>query len=429
MTSQHKIPIFFSYSFDKTPPTWDPISKSDLEVAGWFENLIKAANFQIVSGRRTRARQIPDKIDEEMEKARGVIAIFSGKQMISSSPLRFIPPLWVISECAYKQGQAGDLENQSTVIGFREKGVIPDDLTTITSKKMEIPEFERNDLERDKAKFMDYLREFHTRLEYGPSGQVGFPALELPFQHNSLYKIMLVYRNGYCTSQSINEITVTDKTRFQSIEHHMFNYGKDFPPLDSMMQTPINKRKELPFFYGKADITGNKRLGTGLDISEIDHRGKDIYFKVGLKDKRDMPLNVIWNDRIRYQFAWGLPNVYPIFEEDLEAPTTAEITPQTYCLAEAEANKGRIKNFVLEIRFERQSKGKEVGELFSKNPVYRIGRHVGQKVVWGEINILTLMPNVPRELDLWYEVYRFEKRDFEGRVQVAWRPSSEKRNQ
>lgn len=426
MTSEHRVPIFFSYSFDRNPPAWAHSSISDEDVANWFQTLIKAANFQIVSGKRTRARQIPDKISEEMDKAHGVIAIFTGKHRLSMNPLRLIPPIWVVSECAFKQGQLGDLENQTTVVGFRERGVLPDDLPTITSKKMEIPVFDRDDLEKDRARFMEYLREFHARLEYGPSGQPGFPSLELPFQHNSLHKILLIYRNGYCTSQSINEVTVTDKERFQLVDHHIFNYRVEFPALETMMRVPIYKRKEQPFFYGKADITGNKPLGTALRVEGIDQRGKDVYFKVGLKDEYGKPLNVKWWDRIRYQIAWGLPGVYPVTEEELEVPISAEVTPETYCLAEAEANKGRIKNFALEIRFERQSKGDEGGTLFSKNPVYRIGRHVGQKIVWGEINTLRRMPNVPRELDLWYEVYRFEKANFEGRVQVAWRPSGKK---
>jgi hypothetical protein len=427
MPTHKRIPLFLSYSFDKKPPSWSTLS--DLQVAQWFEKLLRSHGFHVLSGRKAESRPVLDKIFDAVDQSRAVVAVFTGKHKVSSTPPRLLPSQWVLCECAYAQGRFRDTEYM--IAGFREKGVLSSDLASITSKNMEIPEFERDRLDRDRERFAGYLRDLEQRLLYGPTGQKEFIMSRLPFVQTRLHKIVLIYRNGYCTTQNINEFSIRDPEVFSSeyrgqISHHMWNSRQEFPPLETMLQNAIHRRKAEPFFYAKADYLGNKRLGTPLRV-EVDRQDrKDIYFQAGFLSDTGEPLKFKFHDTLRYQYAWGLPSVYPVHEEDLANVEGEEINSETYCLAEAEASRGPIDDFILELRFERQCRGTERGELFSKNPIYQAGHGPATRVVWSTPRHCPKPTGIPPELDMWYEIYKLHIDKFEGRVRVAWRPSSRK---
>jgi len=428
MTKSNKLPIFLSYSFEKTPPKWSPVS--DIEVEEWFEKLLKSHGFKVLSGRKAESRPMLDKIFESVDQSKAIIAIFTGKFKIDTNPNRYLPSPWVLCECAYAQGRFRDAEY--IIAGFREKGVAVSDLASITGKNMEIPEFEREHLDRDKDIFVGYLRDLEQRLVYGTSGQKTLLIPKLPYVQTKLHKIVLIYRNGYCTTQNINELSIKNSEEFNSefsgqIHHHMWNLNKEFPPLGTMMQNAIHKRKTEPFFYAKTDYIGNKRLETPLRVEVVDHSGKEIFFKTTFLNENDQPPKFKYHDTIRYQYAWGLPNAYPVNEEELEPPKE-EIDHKSYCIVEAETSRGPIEDFTLELRFERQCRGNERGELFSKNPIFQTGRITGSYTNWSTPRHAPKAINVPLELDMWYEIYQLHIEKFEGKVRVAWRPSSRKYN-
>ncbi|NQW18607.1 MAG: hypothetical protein HQ478_14095 [Chloroflexi bacterium] len=296
MTQRKRTPIFFSYSFDKTPPSWSGVS--DHEVAQWFEKLLKA-KFTVLSGNKAQSRPIADKIFDAVDRSRGVVALFTGKHHLNDAPLRFLPSNWVLCECAYAQGSFRDPDY--IVAGFREKGVAPLDLASITSKDMEIPEFERDHLERDKDIFVGYLRDLETRLLYGASGQ---PSLipGLPYVQAALHKIVLIYQNDFCTTQNINHITIKDPDAFNhdgnQILHHMYNSKREFPSLESMMETSISQRKTAPFFYAMTEKVGNKKLGTPLRVTVDNHDGKDVFFRALTLDENEQLLKLKINDTL-----------------------------------------------------------------------------------------------------------------------------------
>jgi hypothetical protein len=427
MDKTQKIPIFFSFSFEKTPPAWSQVS--DLEVAQWFEKLLRNRDFRVLSGRKVESRPIADKVFEVVGQTRAVVALFAGKYQIDSTASRFLPSQWVLCECAYAQGRFPGPEY--IIAGFREKGVSINDLASITSKNMQIPEFERDHLDRDKEMFVQYLKDLEQRLLYGPTGQRSIISQRLPYAQTRLRKIVLIYRNGYCTTQNINDLTIKEPDQFSSEErgqvlHHMFNYRTKFPPLETMMQNPIYRRKQAPFFYAKTDKQGNKKLDTPLRVDVDRHDGKDLYFFATFLDENHHPLKLKHNDTIRYQYAWGLPDVFPTDEEGLKAVNGNDIDDQTYCLVEAESNRGPIDEIDLELRFERQSRGGERGELFSKNPIFQTGRVAGLRGLWTTPQTLPKVLDAPPELDMWYEIYRLQIPNFDGRIRVSWRPSSRK---
>ena len=427
MSKPKKIPIFFSFSFEKTPPVWSSVS--DLQVAQWFEKLLKSRNFRVMSGKKVQSRPIADKIFDVVGETRAAVGLFTGKYQVDTLPAaHYLPSQWVLCECAYAQGRFS--ADEYIVAGFREKGVSVADLASITSKNMEIPEFERDHLDRDKEIFVQYLKDLENRLLY-PTGQPTLIALRLPYVQTRLHKIVLVYRNGYCTTQNINDLTIRDPDDFSSehkgqVLHHMYNYRAPFPPLETMMQNPIHSRKQAPFFYGKTDYHGNKKLGTSLRVDVDKQDGKDVFFFATFLDENAHPLKLKHNDTIRYQYAWGLPEVFPIEEERLQQVHGDEIDDKTYCLVEAEANRGAIGELILELRFERQSRGGERGELFSKNPIFQTGRVAGSRELWNTPQRVPKMIDALPELDMWYEIYRLQLPDFDGRIRVAWRPSSRK---
>lgn len=427
MRDDKKIPIFLSYSFDKTPPEWS--TKSDVDIAKWFETLLKNNGFYVLSGLKAESRPILDKVFEALDQSRAVIALFTGKYQISSMPLKMLPSQWVLCECAYAQGRFRD--SDYIVAGFREKGVSPSNLASITEKGMEIPEFERGNLDRDKDRFVEYLNDLKQRILYGPTKQKSLIKTDLPFVQTRLHKIMIIYRNGYCTTQNINELSIRDPEEFSSeykghIHHHMWNCRRDFPQLETMMQNAIHRRKVDPFFYSITNKKGNKRLNTPLRVEVERHDNKDIYFRTTFLDEKGEPLTYKYHDTIKYQYAWGLPGMYPIQEEELTALKGEEIDGDTYCIAEAEASRGAIDDFTFELRFERQSRGDERGELFSKNPIYQVGRATGTRVIWTTPRTVDKGIDVAYELDMWYEIYRLHFEKFDGRVRICWRPSSQK---
>lgn len=429
MPIQNKPAIFLSYSFDKVAPKWSSVS--DFQVAQWFEKLIKNHGFQVLSGRNVQSRPLSDKIFETVDQSKAVIAIFTGKYPIDSASDRFLPSQWVLCECAYAQGRFRDSE--FIVAGFREKGVSPGDLASVTTKGMEIPQFERDYLERDKETFVAYLKDLEGRLLYGPTGQKTLIDTQQPFVQTRLHKIVLIYRNGYCTTQNIVELSIKNPEVFNSdykgqVVHHIWNFKTDFPPLETMMSSAIYHRKVEPFFYAKADYVGNKKLGTPLRIEVQQHTKKGVYFKSTFLNQNGQPLAFKHHDTIKYQYAWGLPDVFSVNEEDLKPIEGEDINADTYCIQEAEASRGIIDDFTLELRFERQSRGTERGELFSKNPVFQTGHQAGPLIIWGNSRTFPKINDTSTDLDMWYEIYRLNIPNFDGRIRVVWRPSSRKYN-
>lgn len=424
--AEKKDAIFFAHSFDKDPPSWSKMS--DGEVAAWFENILKK-RWRVLSGKSTQARPIGEKVAEAVDESRAIVAVFTRKHQIGTSGEQFSPSPWVLCECAYALGRFKYAPH--IVAGFREKGVDPESLALLTIGGMEFPEFERDRLDIFKNALQTYLNDLEKRIRAGATGQMPLAAMTLPHVQVDLQKIFLIYRNGFGTVQNVTEVVIKDPERFLHehqgrIKHHIWTHRGDFPALSTMQMTPVHRRKQAPFFHAILDYHRNKLMGTALQIQEETNTGRDIAFSVGFVDTDGEPLKLKVNDTLRYQYAWGLPNMFPTVEEELPPVEGATVDAATYCLAEVEANRGSIERLQLDLRFEREARGGERRELFSKSPFFSVGRGFAPAPDWTEPRPVPALKGAPEEYDMWYEIYRLELRDFDSRVRIAWRPSSRK---
>ncbi|HXM46837.1 MAG TPA: hypothetical protein VN956_03140 [Pyrinomonadaceae bacterium] len=425
--TEKKDAIFLAHSFDKVPPPWSSVS--DHVVSTWFENILKK-RWRVLSGKSSQARPIGEKVADAVNESRAIVAVFTRKHQLDPEGSRFVPSPWVLCECAYALGRSRSTPN--IVAGFREKGVDPESLALLTIGGMEYPEFDRDHLDDFKNTLQGYLNDLEGRIRAGNPGQIALP-IALPYAQVDLHKIFLIYRNGYVTVQNITEIVIKDPHRFSQeyqskIKHHIWTPSGTFPPLTAMQAVPVHRRKEEPFFHAILDYHGRKGINTALSIHEDQHFGDRISFAVGFLDDEGEPLNLKANDTIRYQYAWGLPEVFPTTEEQLEPIHGNIVDAATYCIADAEANHGPIDLFQLDLRFEREARGGEQKNLFSKSPFFSIGRGFGQPE-WSEPRSVSPLKGEPEEYDMWYEIYRLELPKFDSRVRIAWRPSSKKRQE
>jgi hypothetical protein len=295
---------------------------------------------------------------------------------------------------------------------------------------MEFPEFDRDRLDDFKNTFQGYLNDLEGRIRAGTPGQLPLP-VDLPYAQVELHKIFLIYRNGYVTVQNITQIVIKDSERFSQehqakIKHEIWTPHGTFPPLLEMQAAPVHRRKQEPLFHAILDYHRGKPMHTPLRVEEVLHSGDSISFTVGFLDADGEPLKLKAHDTIRYQYAWGLPDMLPTEEEQLLPIQGAAVDERTYCVAHVEANHGLIERLLLDLRFEREARGGEKKELFSKSPFFSIGRGFARQPDWTEPRDVQPLKGVPEEYDMWYEIYRLDLRDFNSRVRVAWRPSSKK---
>lgn len=415
--------VFFAHSMQKDPPSWSSVS--DADVVSFFEKLLKK-RWQVISGKVAEARAIDDKVADAVSDSKAIISLFTRRHKVEDGPDSYLTSPWLLCECAFALGlfRHHDLH---VVAGFREKGIEPSTLGMISVGGMEFPEFDRDYLERDKLKFMHYLDDLEKRIKSGPSGQsvIDFDT----YKQVSLNKIYLVYRNGFGTIQNIVDIVIKDADEFMregKIYHRIWTHFGEIPPLSQMLRVPVHKRKNDAFFHGILDTHRGKRLQTHLDITEENHTDSSCTFSVRFLDENRQPLKVKVNDTIQYQYAWGLPEMFPVNEEDLPSIVGDKIDYKTYCLAELDANHGKIERARLEVRFEREARDGQTRELFSKSPIVRIGRGPLKDTVWGEPYPAKIQTGEPDEFNMWYERYVVFQREFFKRISVAWRPSSKR---
>ncbi len=417
--------VFFAHSFEKEPIQGSHIS--DHEVAVWFEKLLKK-KWTVISGKVAEARPIDEKVTEAVNNSKALIAIFTRRHKIADNNDSYLSSPWLLCECAYARGLFR--HHDYIVAGFREKGIDANSLGMISAGGMEFPEFEREYLDRDKHIFINYLEDLEKRIQSGPLGQGVFDFDS--YTQNTIHKIFLIYRNGFGTVHNIVDIVIKNAEQFMTdnnekkIYHRIWTHFGDIPDLSKMLCVPVHKRKNEAFFHGILQSHKNSRIETYLDINEEKRTDSSCKFSIRFLDPNRNILRVKANDTIRYQYAWGIPNMFPVIEEDLASINADIVDSKTYCLAELDANHGRISNAKLELRFEREVRDGRRCELFSKSPFGRLGRGQLNDTMWGNPFDLQIHTGNPDEFDMWYERYIVSQKDLDKRMSVAWRPSNQR---
>ena len=416
--SEKKNLIFFSHSFDDKSPNWS--DKSDKEIANWFENELKR-KWRVISGTPNQAQPIGDKVIDAIDESVATFALFTRKNKIESAQEKYTTSPWVLCECSYALGRFK--HSKYIVGGFREKGVDVSSLGMLTIGGMEIPEFDRNQLEDSRRRLQQYLGDLENRITQGDPGQRSFTD---SYCQTALNKIFIVYRNGFGTIQNIVTCVIRDADAFYQvnkgkIEHRIWSHYESLPTLAEMMDVSVDRRKNQAFFNARLDYQPHKNIQAHLRINESVRDGNGMNFTVEFVDERGQPFKLKNNDTIEYQYAWGMPNMYKIREDDLEEPDNEQVDATSYNLAEVEANHGKINNLSIELRFERGANFKENIELFSKSPFYRKSHgYSGGK--WSNAHPIPYKLDYPNEYKMWYEVYKLGFKNFDEKVQVAWRP-------
>ena len=308
--------IFMAHSFDTDPPSWS--KKSDADVVVWFKKLLDK-RWRVLHGKGPEARPISEKVVDTVNESKALFSIFTRRHEISASPGEYVTSPWLISECALALGLFRH-HNNFIVAGFRERGVSLNSLGIASSKGMEFPEFDRENLERDRQKFNKYLDDLERRIKSGPTGQLLIdPDI---YTQARIHKIYLIYRNGFGTVHNVVDIAIKDAERFMhelqsSLPHRIWTHFGPIPSIVDMLRVPVHMRKNQAFFHGILESHQAENLRSRLVISESGRRGTSVRFSAQLIDKAGNPLRVKVNDTIRYQYAWGIPNMFPVTEEQL----------------------------------------------------------------------------------------------------------------
>lgn len=422
MRASKKNSIFFAHSFDDKVPAWSTVTDED--VAKWFHKLL-SRRWQVNTGKLAEAQPITDKVVQQLNDSRGLLSVFTRRHEVDGVGGGFLPSPWLLTECAYAKALFRHHEYHA-IGGFREKGIALSALGMLSAGGMEFPEFEREYLERDKLKFNQYLDFLERTMQRGTLGQL---ALDPQYYHQtSLHKIYLIYRNGFGTVHNIVDIVVRDAERLMvdnqgKIYHRMWTHFGEIPPITQMLAVPVHQRKNKAFFHGMLCTANGRRMDTVLGVEEIGRQ--DSACRVGMRffDKNRQPFKLKENDVLRYQYAWGIPGMFPVNEEEVPDSNSDETR---YCMAELDANHGPINDVKLEVRFEREAHGFHKRELFDKSPFVRFGRGPVKHTEWSPATDTDIIHGDPDEFDIWYDRYVIRHKNLAKRLAIFWRPSSRK---
>ena len=416
-----KLKVFIAHSFDKSTPEGE--TRTDANVADWFIRLLRnrPLSFQVLTGARPVPAPIDEKVAADIADCGCVIGVFT-KRHHDHQLKRWLPSQFVLCECA---SAIGFYYNTNKLIcGFYEKGIDPKDLALVTVSGLELVEFTRDDLEKDKNRFVDYLKRLPDLVATGAARESQLPLFHpKPYVQQRLYKIYTVYRNGRVTVQNLNTMLLTDAPRFLSeeerkITHEIWHRRAEIPSLDDMAATQISERTKKPFLNAILRSINQKKINTPLGVIPVRHDGTRAYFKLSFANLAECGVKLKNQDILRYQYAWGLPCAYPTNEGELAEPAVKrQINEDAYCMAEVFASHALIRELVFELRFERGH-----GEFFSKSPFFQTTATFGDLPQW---SLPRDMPKVEEEdHEMWFQTYKLAERNFNGRIRVLWRPSS-----
>lgn len=413
-----KLKVFLAHSFDKTPPKGETII--DQDVVNWFIKLMKKRplSFDVITGSKPVPGPIDDKVLADISDCSCVIGIFT-KRHFDTDNNKWLPPQFVICECA---SAIGFYYNTNKVIcGFCEEGIEPKDLALITISGLELVKFNRNNLENDRDRFIEYLKKIPDIVSSGSYRDGQFVLFKPPYIQQRLYKIYTIYRKGSFTAHNINTMLITDIERFMSefkgkINHEIWHRRTKIPPLKDMIITHVDKRKDKAFLQGILRSVNQKKINSNLHIVPTKEEEKRAFFSVSFHDKDGNPLKLKNQDIIRYQYAWGLPRAYLTSDDQLDALTGGlETKDGDYCQAEIFAGHGLVQDLVLELRFE-----KGQGPFFSKSPFFQTTSSFGDLPTWSHSKDLPICEE--EDHAMWFETYRLVERNFNGKIRVMWRP-------
>lgn len=419
--------VFVAHSFEEK--NQEGKNKSDKDVANWFIKIMKKKplNFDVVTGSKAAPERIDEKIKTEIADSDCVIGIFTRRYYDASRNRWFTSP-FTLCECACG---IGFYHNTSKIIcGFYEDGIDPKDLALITIGGHELIKFDRERLDDDKDKFIDYLKKIPLKIKYGSyTDPSQFTLYKQPYTQQYLRKIYTIYRNGRVIVQNITRMLISDAERFKEdnkgqILHEIWLHKSKIPLFEKMINIPIEKRNDTPFLQGICRYIGQKKIGTNLLFNLKKEEENCTFFYVGFQDKDNSPLTFKNQDTIFYQYAWGVLGAYARFEEDLSLPgPDGEINEDAYNQAEVVSNHGDIQELEIELRFERSKE-----PIFSKSPFWQYALPRSDLNIWSQPQDMPLIAQKVEEEDhaMWFQTYKLKKQKFQGRIRVMWRPSSKK---
>ena len=415
-----KMKIFVAHSFDKEIQGDE--TKNDVDVANWFIKLMKKKplNFNVKTGSKPSPGRIDEKIKLEIADTNCVIGIFT-KKFYSDDLEKWFPSNFILCECACA---LGFYYNTSKMIGgFYEEGIDPRDLALITIGGLELVPFNRNKLDEDKTKFVNYLKNMSELISSGGYVDGQTKIWEPPYIQQYLWKIYTIYQNGSVTIQNINKMLITDAESFVDesdgqISHEIWHDRSNIPPLDELVMVPISDRKNKAFLDGIFTNFNQKRINTKLKFTKKDEEKNSNTFSVNLLDGNGLPIKFKNQDIVKYQYAWGLPKAYATCEEDLPPLTSGKkIIDSEYDQAGVVSAHGDISELILELRFERGR-----GTIFSKSPFFQsTSRHTHSKPVWLDPEYV---PSIEEDdHTIWFQTYKLHMHNFKGEIRVLWRPA------
>lgn len=424
-----KLKVFVVHSFDKNVP--EGKTKNDVDVANWFIKIMKnkPLNFEIITGSKpSPGERIDERIETDIAESDCVVAIFTPRYHDEHLE-KYIPSSFTLCECACAIGLY--YNTRKIICGFYEEGIDHNDLALLTVGGLEFIQFNREKLNENKAKFIEYLEKIPKIITSGGYREGQLKVDPPTYNQLHLRKIYTVYRNGNVIVQNITIMYVSDAERFNTeekgqIRHEIWLYKTKLPAFAEMIKTSIEERKDKAFLQGIFRCSGQKIINAPLLFNLKKEAGDRTLFYVGFQDKSGDPLTIKDHDKILYQYAWGVLNAYARFEEDLSQSLKnpdGEINEEAYNQAEVVSNHGMIPELEIELRFE---KGKE--PIFSTSPFWQYAPLHRDWQKWTIPEPVPLIKQKVEEEDhaMWFQTYKLKKQKFEGRIRIMWRPSSKK---
>ena len=397
-----RLRVFVSCSFDA----------SDKELIQCFLSVLRQNRFhaEVRTAERHEARSIADKIKEGIRWADVTIGIFTRKFQIvdESGNASYVPPPYVMSECSFAFGLYDG--SSRTVHGFVEDGIDYKRIGLNVAEGQEFPTFNRADVLKGNVKRIGaYVQDIRKRhLESAQNSHY-------PYIQQFVHKTVYVYRDGSALFKNTVKIFIRDASRVSDgIPHSIWlpqNSEASFPSFYSMCGGYVSHHVAKPVFFAVLLKVGGKEKELPITMSETHRSEKEIRFLL------KFPLKLKDHDTLEYQYVWGIPRVFPPFEEDMKSHGDA------YQEIALRAHYGEIRDAVLKVRFERNNTYGVIPEIFSKRP-YVLFTPSSRD---GDDSLVEAVDPGSLSRDAAFETYEHSCEDLSGGMAMRWGPISRRR--
>jgi hypothetical protein len=221
-----------------------------------------------------------------------------------------------------------------------------------------------------------------------------------------------VYRDGTGLYKNTVTLSVQDARWFKEhqngLEHEIWipNGITKMPSFEAMGTTPITERHQKPVFSCHFISRNKSQIEQPMKVHLLRQSDYSIRFRA------EFPFDVKDNDILTYQYLWGTPTAFRVFEEELRSPND-------YDEVAIRASHGSIGAAELRVKFERENIQGLTPTLFSKEPFVLFSYSRDEQGMLWEPEPVTRI-----ESDSLYITYERFLDNLDEAMIMRWRPIS-----